>query len=73
VAERDGPAEALALVEAVDGLADYPLWHATRAELLSRLGRPEADAAIERALALPLTEPQRRLLASRRRGPTRRA
>ena len=66
IAERDGPAEALALVDAIDGLDRYPLWHATRAELLSRLGHPDAGDAIDRALALPLAEPQRRLLESRR-------
>ena len=51
VAERDGPAAGLALVEAIDGLAGYPWWHATRAELLHRLGQPAAArAAYRRAL-----------------------
>ena len=40
VAERDGPAAGLALVDAIDGLAGYPWWHATRAELLQRSAGP---------------------------------
>jgi RNA polymerase sigma factor (sigma-70 family) len=44
VAERDGPAEGLVMVEAVDGLDTFHLWHAARADLLRRLDRP-ADAA----------------------------
>jgi RNA polymerase sigma-70 factor (ECF subfamily) len=59
VAERDGPAAGLDLVDAIDGLAGYPWWHATRAELLHRLGRPaEARVAYERALALGMSDPQ---------------
>jgi RNA polymerase sigma-70 factor (ECF subfamily) len=59
VAERDGPAAGLALVDAIDGLDGYPYWHATRAELLRRLGEPgAARAAYERALALGTSEPQ---------------
>jgi RNA polymerase sigma factor (sigma-70 family) len=59
VAERDGPAAALALVDAVGGLAAYPWWHGTRAELLHRLGRAEESrAAYDRALALGMNEPQ---------------
>ncbi|MDS0134097.1 MULTISPECIES: DUF6596 domain-containing protein [unclassified Amycolatopsis] len=49
VAERDGPASALALVDALAGLEDYPWWHASRAELLHRLGSPSAFDALERA------------------------
>ncbi|RSM45538.1 RNA polymerase subunit sigma-24 [Amycolatopsis balhimycina DSM 5908] len=49
VAERDGPSAALALVDALPGLAEYPWWHASRAELLHRLGSPSAFAALERA------------------------
>ena len=63
VAEARGPAEALALVEGIDGLSEYPLWHATRAALLRRLDRTEeAAAADERACRLPLNEVQRDLL-----------
>ncbi|MEV4143165.1 DUF6596 domain-containing protein [Amycolatopsis sp. NPDC049691] len=50
VAERDGPAAGLALVDALPGLADYPWWHASRAELLHRLGSPTAAEALERAV-----------------------
>jgi RNA polymerase sigma-70 factor (ECF subfamily) len=51
VAELDGPAVALALVDRLP-LAGYHAWHATRAELLRRLGRSgeakgEFDAAID--------------------------
>ncbi|MFE9652327.1 DUF6596 domain-containing protein [Micromonospora sp. NPDC006431] len=67
VAERDGPAAGLALVEAVEGLTGYPWWHATRAELLRRLDRPaEAAAAYDRALALDLSVPQADHLRQRR-------
>lgn len=52
VAELDGPAVALALVEPLD-LAGYHAWHVTRAELLRRLDRPaEAAAAYDRAIDL---------------------
>ncbi|MFI5703140.1 RNA polymerase sigma factor [Streptomyces xanthochromogenes] len=51
VAETEGPAEALALVDALD-LTAYHLFHATRADLLRRLGRyEEAAEAYEEALA----------------------
>ncbi|MEV0156903.1 sigma-70 family RNA polymerase sigma factor [Micromonospora sp. NPDC050686] len=67
VAERDGPAMALGLVDTISGLAGYPWWHATRAELLRRLDRPaEATAAYDRALALDLNEPQLAHLRRRR-------
>ncbi len=54
MAEVDGPDVALA---AVDGLADaldgYHAYHATRAELLRRLGRGgQARAAYDRAIEL---------------------
>lgn len=63
VAERDGPADGLALVDAVTGLEGYALWHATRAVLLRRLGRDdEAAAADHQAVRHPLNGPQRRLL-----------
>jgi RNA polymerase sigma factor (sigma-70 family) len=58
VGERDGPAAGLALVEGIDGLDGYPWWHASRAELLNRLGdKDSARVAYERALALGLNEP----------------
>lgn len=65
VAERDGAAAGLAEVDAVPGLDAYPLWHATRAVLLRRLGcSAEARAADDIAAGLPLNEPQRRLIGS---------
>lgn len=62
VAEVDGPAAALALV---DGLAleRYHLYHSVRGNLLTRLGRRgEATAAYERALALATTDAERTFL-----------
>ncbi|MFD7166336.1 RNA polymerase sigma factor [Streptomyces violascens] len=50
VAETEGPAEALALVDAL-ALDSYHLFHATRADLLRRLGRgEEAATAYRKAL-----------------------
>ena len=47
-------------------LADYLYYHATKAELLTALGRrEEAAAALERALALAENEAERRLLQAR--------
>jgi RNA polymerase sigma-70 factor (ECF subfamily) len=67
VAELDGPAPALALVDPLD-LDDYHLYHATRADLLERLGRvEEADAAYEAALALTTNPVERRQLERRRK------
>ncbi len=63
VAEARGPQQGLDLVEGIDGLHEYPLWHATRAALLRRLDRPtEAVAADDRARGLPLNAVQRGLL-----------
>jgi RNA polymerase sigma-70 factor (ECF subfamily) len=51
VAELDGPAPALAIVERLD-LGGYYLFHAIRADLLRRLGRyPDASVAYETAIA----------------------
>jgi predicted RNA polymerase sigma factor len=63
----DGPAAALAEVDALrDRLAAYRLWHATRADLLRRLGRDaEAVEATRRALALATNPAERELLARR--------
>jgi RNA polymerase sigma-70 factor (ECF subfamily) len=67
VGELRGPAVALAELDALPGLAGYPLWHATRAELLARLDRDaEARAAFDAALALPLNAAQRVHVAGRR-------
>jgi RNA polymerase sigma factor (sigma-70 family) len=59
VAERDGPAAGLALIEEIGDLAGYPWWHATRGELLHRLGQTEpARSAYRQALALGMNDPQ---------------
>ncbi|GAB1645377.1 RNA polymerase sigma factor [Krasilnikovia sp. MM14-A1259] len=51
VAELDGPDVALALVDRLP-LTGYHAWHATRADLLRRLGRsPEAKQAYNAAIA----------------------
>jgi len=65
IAEADGPAAALAIVDGLD-LPGYQYWHSTRAELLRRLGRAgEARAAYREALALARTVPERRFLERR--------
>ena len=65
IAEADGPAAALAIVDGLD-LPGYQYWHSTRAELLRRLGRAdEARAAYRDALALARTVPERRFLERR--------
>jgi RNA polymerase sigma-70 factor (ECF subfamily) len=65
VAEADGPAVALALVDGLD-LRDYQYWHSTRAELLRRLGRAaDAIAAYREALARAQTGAERRYLEKR--------
>jgi RNA polymerase sigma-70 factor (ECF subfamily) len=54
VAELDGPEVALAVVDRLDDtLAGYHVYHATRAELLRRLGRSrQSRAAYDRAVEL---------------------
>ncbi len=65
VAETDGPAAGLALADGL-GLEDYRYLHATRGELLRRLGRTAAArAAFSRALALVHDDAERRLLERR--------
>ena len=65
VAEADGPAAGLAIVERLP-LDDYRYLHATRGELLRRLGRTdEARDAYGRALALVHDDAERRLLERR--------
>jgi RNA polymerase sigma-70 factor, ECF subfamily len=67
VAEVDGPAAGLAIVDGLE-LEDYRYFHATRSELLGRLGRSaEARGALQRALALAHDEAERRLLERRLR------
>ena len=66
VAELDGPAVGLAEVDRLE-LATYHLWHATRAELLRRLDRPDdARSAYDAALALTDNAAERAYLTSRR-------
>jgi RNA polymerase sigma-70 factor (ECF subfamily) len=66
VAEAEGPAAGLAMADTVSGLERFHLWHATRADLLRRLGRAaEAAAAYRQALAYAPSEPERRFLVRR--------
>jgi RNA polymerase sigma-70 factor (ECF subfamily) len=62
IGEVEGPAAALALVDELD-LGGYHAFHATRADLLRRLGRDhEAASAYERAAALAPTDAERDFL-----------
>jgi RNA polymerase sigma-70 factor (ECF subfamily) len=62
VGEVEGPAAALALVDELD-LDNYHPFHATRADLLRRLGRnSEAAAAYERAANMAPTDAERDFL-----------
>ncbi|MGI5125510.1 RNA polymerase sigma factor [Pseudonocardia sp. CA-107938] len=68
IAETDGPAAALAVVDALD-LGNYRYLHSTRAELLRRLGDASAArAAYDRAIELTTTDAERRFLEQRRDG-----
>jgi RNA polymerase sigma-70 factor, ECF subfamily len=65
VAETKGGEAGLAMVDRLD-LDGYQYFHATRADLLRRLGRrDEARAEYERALELSHTEPESRFLERR--------
>lgn len=67
VGEVDGSAAALALVDELE-LDSYPALHATRAEVLARLGRgDEARTAFERAAELTSSAAEREHLVSRAR------
>jgi RNA polymerase sigma-70 factor, ECF subfamily len=62
IGEVQGPAAALALVEELD-LDNYHPFHATRADLLGRLGRHrEAAVAYQRAAAMAPTDAERDFL-----------
>ena len=66
IAEAGDPEGALALAERLD-LESYHYLHATRADLLRRLGRlDEARGAYERALELVHSDSERRFLERRR-------
>jgi RNA polymerase sigma-70 factor (ECF subfamily) len=67
-----GPDQGLVLVDELDasgGLSRYHLLHATRADLLRRLGRvAEARAAYVQALELTASDAERRFLTRRLQG-----
>jgi RNA polymerase sigma-70 factor (ECF subfamily) len=69
VAMRDGPAEGLALIDAIlagGDLQGYHLVHSARAELCRRLGRTaEARTSYERAIELTQQGPERQFLQRR--------
>ena len=66
IAERDGPAAGLELMDSLRHLDGYHLFHAARADLLRRLDRrEEAAAAYREALALTDSEVERDFLARR--------
>jgi RNA polymerase sigma-70 factor, ECF subfamily len=65
-AELDGPAVALAEVDRLN-LAGYHAWHATRADLLRRLGRSgDARSAYDAAISLATNTAEIRFLERRR-------
>ncbi len=65
-AELDGPAVALAEIDDLE-LGGYHPWHATRADLLRRLGRSaEARGAYDAAIALAVNPAEIRYLRRRR-------
>jgi RNA polymerase sigma-70 factor (ECF subfamily) len=67
VAEVEGPAAALALVDGLE-LDGYHLFHAIRADLLRRLGRDaEAALAYDAAIARAENTAERAFLQGRRR------
>jgi RNA polymerase sigma-70 factor (ECF subfamily) len=66
LAEVSGPASALVVVDTLE-LDGYHPYHATRADLLRRLGRhPEAVAAYDRAIAQAANPAERAFLSGRR-------
>ena len=69
VAMAEGPQAALAALDALgDELASYHLLHATRADLLRRMGATqEAARSYSRALELASNESERRFLERRLR------
>jgi len=68
VSFAEDPERGLELLERIQGLGRYHLFHAVRADLLRRLGRPEAAAtAYTTALALATNDAERRFLERRLR------
>jgi RNA polymerase sigma-70 factor, ECF subfamily len=66
IAELDGPEVAMSLVDGLD-LSTYHAWHATRADLLRRLGRSaESRAAYDAAIAATENAAERAYLSRRR-------
>jgi RNA polymerase sigma-70 factor, ECF subfamily len=66
VAMANGPEEGLALIDEIEGLDEYHLLHAARADLLRRLERrEEAAAAYGRALELATNAAERQFLERR--------
>jgi RNA polymerase sigma-70 factor (ECF subfamily) len=66
IAELDGAVVALAEVERLE-LTNYHAWHATRADLLRRLGRSaDARAAYDAAVGLAVNPAERAYLTRRR-------
>jgi RNA polymerase sigma-70 factor (ECF subfamily) len=64
VSFAEGPGAALELLDGIDGLEGYYLYHSTRADLLRRLGRP-AVSEYELALDLAPSEVEREFLRGR--------
>jgi RNA polymerase sigma-70 factor (ECF subfamily) len=77
VAEAEGLEAALELIESIEGLEHYHLWHGARADVLRRLGRTgEAAEAYRTAIGLARNPAERSFLESRldqlgREGPRR--
>jgi RNA polymerase sigma-70 factor (ECF subfamily) len=66
VAMADGPEAGLRLIDSIEGLEEYYLLHASRADLLRRLGRNAAAAdAYRQALQLATNPVERDYLTKR--------
>jgi RNA polymerase sigma-70 factor (ECF subfamily) len=65
VAMADGPEAGLELIDELEELDDYGPYHVARADLLRRLGRPEAASAYERAIELAANPVERAFLERR--------
>jgi hypothetical protein len=71
VAMADGPLAGLAMLDRLEGLDSYHLFHSARGELLARAGdMTAARTAFERALTLTDNPAERRHLERRRRHPS---